>query len=67
MLDKIFEILQCEKSQKQKGNTMDKKINKILGKEKEAVKETKSLLKANKKQDKKMESCCGSNMKMKKK
>jgi len=34
---------------------MDKKINKILGKEKSAVKETKQLLKMDKKQDRKVE------------
>ncbi len=34
---------------------MDKKIKKILGKEKSAVKETKTLLKMDKKQDKKVE------------
>lgn len=34
---------------------MDKKINKILGKEKAAVKETKTLLKMDKKQDRKVE------------
>ena len=33
---------------------MDSKINKILSKEKGAVKETKSLLKMDKKQDKKI-------------
>ena len=33
---------------------MDKKINKILSKEKGAVKETKELLKMDKKQDKKI-------------
>ena len=33
---------------------MDKKINKILSKEKGAVKETKELLKMDKKQDKKL-------------
>ena len=36
---------------------MDKKINKILSKEKSAVKETKTLLKMDKKQDKKLEAC----------
>lgn len=34
---------------------MDKKINKILSKEKGAVKETKQLLKMDKRQDKKIE------------
>lgn len=37
-----------------KEESMDKKIKKILSKEKGAVKETKSLLKMDKKQDKKM-------------
>jgi len=36
-------------------NKMDKKINKILSTEKKAVKETKSLLKMDKKQDKKID------------
>ena len=36
---------------------MDKKIKKILSKEKSAVKETKQLLKMDKKQDKKLEKC----------
>lgn len=34
---------------------MDKKINKILSKEKSAVKDTKQLLKMDKKQDKKID------------
>lgn len=36
---------------------MDKKINKILSKEKSAVKETKGLLKMDKKQDRMMAKC----------
>lgn len=36
---------------------MDKKIKKILSKEKGAVKETKQLLKIDKKQDKKIAAC----------
>lgn len=43
---------------------MDKKIKKILKKEKSAVKDTKQLLKMDMKQDKKMSEC---KMKMKKK
>lgn len=43
---------------------MDKKINKILKKEENAIKQTKELLKMDKKQDRKMEAC---GMKMKKK
>ena len=43
---------------------MDKKIKKIEAKEKGALKETKELLKMDKKQDRKMKSC---DMKMKKK
>lgn len=43
---------------------MDKKIKKIMSKEKGAVKETKELLKMDKKQDAKMAKC---DMKMKKK
>jgi hypothetical protein len=43
---------------------MDRKIKKIEAKEKGALKETKELLKMDKKQDKKMERC---DMKMKKK
>ena len=43
---------------------MDKQIKKVLSKEKGAVKETKSLLKMDKKQDKKMAEC---KMKMKSK
>ncbi len=38
-----------------KGLSVDKKIKKILGKEKGAVKETKQLLKMDIKQDKKLE------------
>ena len=48
----------------QKQDTMDKKIKKIEAKEKGALKETKELLKMDKKQDRKMKSC---DMKMKKK
>jgi len=47
-----------------KEETMDKKINKILKKEENAVKQTKQLLKMDKKQDRKIEAC---GMKMKKK
>lgn len=36
---------------------MDKKIKKIESKEKSALKDTKELLKMDKKQDKKMEKC----------
>ena len=43
---------------------MDRKIKKIETKEKGALKETKELLKMDKKQDRKMERC---DMKMKKK
>ena len=43
---------------------MDKKIKKIEAKEKGAFKETKELLKMDKRQDKKLEKC---DMKMKKK
>lgn len=43
---------------------MDKKIKKIEAKEKSALKETKELLKMDKKQDKKLEKC---DMMMKKK
>jgi hypothetical protein len=45
---------------------MDKKINKILSKEKSAVKETKQLLKMDKKNDKKLASCSAMTMKKKK-
>lgn len=44
----------CKKCERNWVN-MDKKINKILGKEKSAVKETKQLLKMDKKQDKKVD------------
>lgn len=40
---------------RKKGEKVDKKIKKILGKEKSAVKETKQLLKMDKKQDKKLD------------
>lgn len=43
---------------------MDKKIKKVIGKEKGALKETKELLRMDKKNDKKMDKC---EMKMKKK
>jgi len=43
---------------------MDKKIKKVLSKEKGSVKETKELLKMDKKHDAKMKKC---DMKMKKK
>lgn len=46
---------------------MDKKINKILSKEKSAVKETKDLKRMDKKQDKKMASCKKMSKKAKKK
>ncbi len=36
---------------------MDKKINKILKKEENAVKQTKQLLKMDKKQDRRIEAC----------
>jgi hypothetical protein len=36
---------------------MDNKIKKIMGKEKDVVKDTKSLLKADKKQDRAMTKC----------
>lgn len=49
---------------KEEQDSMDKKINKILKKEENAVKQTKQLLKMDKKQDRKMEAC---GMKMKKK
>jgi hypothetical protein len=38
-------------------NIMDKKINKILKKEKDAIIQTKQLLKMDKKQDRKIEAC----------
>ncbi len=43
---------------------MDKKIKKVEQKERSALRETKELMKMDKKQDKKMEKC---DMKMKKK
>lgn len=46
---------------------MDKKINKILSKEKGAVKETKQLLKMDKKNDKKIATCALKDRMMKKK
>jgi len=46
---------------------MDKKINKILTKEKSAVKQTKTLLKMDKKQDKKLASCAKKSKPAKKK
>ncbi len=46
---------------------MDKKIKQIESKEKGALKETKELLKIDKKNDKKMEKCESMHMKMKKK
>jgi len=45
---------------------MDKKIKKVIGKEKDAVKETKELLKMDKKHDKKLEKCDMKMMKKKK-
>lgn len=36
---------------------MDKRINKILKKESDAIKETKGLLKMDKRQDKKLDKC----------
>jgi hypothetical protein len=46
---------------------MDKKINKILSKEKSAVKNTKELLKMDKKQDRKLDACAKSKKMAKKK
>lgn len=44
---------------------MDKQINKIMKKEKAAVKETKTLLKMDKKQDRKLAACDKSKKKSK--
>ena len=46
---------------------MDKKINKILKSETDAINKTKGLLKADKKQDKKLEKCDMKMMSKKKK
>jgi hypothetical protein len=59
----FFYIVVFDKKQTQEIH-MDKKIKKVLSKEKGAVKETKELLKMDKKHDKKMEKC---KMSMKKK
>lgn len=45
---------------------MDAKIKKVIGKEKSAVKETKELLKMDKKNDKKLSKCDMKMMKKKK-
>lgn len=67
LLRKVNDQLTCIILTERKERSMDAKIKKIMSKEKGAVKETKELLKMDKKQDKKVMKCDKEMMKKKKK